>query len=157
MCLIASDSLFSAGSGLDQNTQALRTLTVNLWDSVARVVDGYKPDPQDQSVLEVATVALRGQVEAIEFVDKNAAGAEPEHVSIGYEPLIRLVWRAGIQLEERDLIGDDPVRALATLADALEKIAQGDREVATRFVRLVERLSRLADQMASEMVEKVNI
>jgi hypothetical protein len=157
MCLIASDGLFGAGSGLDHNTHALRMLTVNLWDSVARVADGHQPDQRDQAILFGAAVALRGQVEAIEFVDKDAAGAEPTNASTGYESLVALVWRAATQRDEQELIGGDPVRALTALADALEKIAQGDRKVAAQFDGLVERLSRLAEQVASEMGEKVTI
>ena len=151
MCLTSCGDVFYAGSGLAEGAHWLRMLTVDLWDSVARVADGFGPDDQDRAVLRQASVALRGQAEAISFVEGDAAGTEPKHPVMGLDALVDMVWRAATQLNLRDLLGDDPnpVSGLEALADALDRIAKGDTGVAKTYDPLVERLSRLAEQTAS--------
>jgi hypothetical protein len=126
-------------------------LTVDLWDTVARVADGFEPDDQDRAVLRAASIALRGQAEAIVFVDGDAVGTEPKHPVMGLDALVDMVWRAATQLELRRLLGKDPepVSGLQFLADALDRIADGDTVLAKTYDPLVERLSRLAEQTAS--------
>lgn len=157
MCLIASDGLFQAGSGLDQATHSLRMLTVDMWDSVARIADGFGPDDRDRAVLRGAAIVLRGQAEAIEFVEQDAAGTEPKNAVVGFDALVDAIWRAGSQIGRTDLLGHDPVRGLGVLAAALEGIADGDRERAKEYDQLIERLSRLVEQLAGDAEERVTI
>lgn len=157
MCLIISAGPFGAASGSEEATHSLRMLTAELWDSVARVADGHGPDRQDQAVLKSASTVLRGQAEAIEFVEKNAAGAEPHGVALGLENLVEHVWRAATQLQQQDMLGDDPVTSLESLADALDAIAEGDRPRARVIDPLVERLSHLVEQSTSEHRERASV
>lgn len=158
VCLIA-DGPFGAGagSGLDQGTHALRMLTVDLWDSVARVADGHAPDAQDQSVLRQAALGLRGEAEAIEFVETEAAGAEPQNADMGLDALVDLLWRAVTQLGAREMLDGDPVKGLGLFADALEGIAGGNKGLAQNWDAVVERVSRLAEQTAGDTDERVTI
>lgn len=155
MCLTTSGP-FGAGTAGDQGVRGLQTMTAMLWTTVARVADGQGPDHQDATVLRQAEKVLKGQADALRYVT-DAGAAAPEHVAVGLDTLVDLIWRAASQLASEPDMVQDPVAGLDTLADALHKIhAEQDRAAAARYDQLLERVSLLAEQMAGDPRERIS-
>lgn len=156
MCLTTSGP-FGAGTAGDQGLRGLQTMTAMLWTTVARVADGQVPDKQDAAVLRQVETVLRGQANALRYVQSDSGAAAPEHVAVGLDTLVDLIWRAANQLANEPDMVQDPVAGLDTLAAALHKIySEKDRTTAKRYDQLLERVSLLAEQMTGDPRERIS-
>ena len=123
----------------------LRILSVDIYDSVYRVIDGIKPDVSDARCLRQAAITLRGEAELIEFVDADAQGPQPLHPKLSGEYWVGPLWLAVQQLDMVDAFGGNSLACLTRFAAALDRVAQGDRRVAKDLGPLVRRLATLVE------------
>lgn len=123
----------------------LRMLSVEIYDSVCRISDGLSPDESDARYLRLAATTLRGEAELIEFVNTDVQGPPPPHPKLSGEYWIDPLWLAVRQLDMVDALGGDPLACLTQFAADLEKVAQGNRDVAKDSEPLVQRLATLVE------------
>lgn len=130
----------------------LRMLSAGIYDSVYRVTDGLRPDEIDARCLRFAATTLRGEAELIEFVNTDAQGPQPLRPRLSREYWMSPLWLAIQQLDMVDVFGGDPLACLTKFAAALEKVAQGNRDVATDLGPLVRRFATLVEMSGAHCI-----
>lgn len=118
-----------------QEERVLQSLVGLLWATVARVADGYEIDSEDQNTIARAQYALRGQKQMSDFVHSRAAAGRLT-ATRGTDTFVDLLDVASKMLGAGSPLGADSVELIDELIEALEQVAEGNREVAERYVDL---------------------
>jgi hypothetical protein len=136
----------------------LRTLSVDLWDSVTRIADGIEPDDIDRRAIDLAISTMRSEIEVLEWVGRNCTGPQPSRTNLSSsQQWGQKIWMAVCQLESKEDFGGSPLAALQQLADKLEKIRRGDRAEAKALDRVVERIARLVEMYQHRDEDEDNV
>lgn len=126
-----------------------RMLAARLYDTVARIADGYDPDAEDIQALREAIATLRGEAELLRFIESDARGPASTNPCLMEEPWEGLVWQTATQLGEESAWGGSSAAALEKLTFAFEQVSLGGRDRAQGLVPFVRRLSAIAEQSAA--------
>lgn len=127
----------------------LRSLAVDVWNSVTRIADGIEPDEGDRACLRRAAATMRGERETLDWVSRDGEGSVPTGVYLPVDEYwTDVVWEAVIQLRLKETFGPYSNNALPILADALDRVATGDRATAKEIDALTERMALLCEMYA---------